>query len=146
MAVFRFWLERGVDGFRLDVFNAYFKHPDLPDNPSKFGLRGFDRQHHIHDIDQPEMLPLLKELRSLLDAYPERYAVGETFLATPQKIFSYCGPDKLHAAFSFDFTTFNSELAWRFKIYPWNPDWIMQQDPAPGRSMPRCRHLADYGD
>jgi alpha-glucosidase len=117
---FRFWMERGVDGFRLDVFNAYFKHPDLPDNPPKFGLRGFDRQRHIYDIDQLEMTPLLNELRALLDSYPERYAVGETYLATPQKTVSYCGPDKLHAAFSFDFTS--AEL-----IYPWNPRWIMRQ-------------------
>ncbi|HTX91348.1 MAG TPA: alpha-glucosidase [Anaerolineales bacterium] len=117
---FRFWMERGVDGFRLDVFNAYFKHPDLPDNPPQFGLRGFDRQKHIHDIDQPEMIPLLNDLRALLDRYPERYAVGETYLATPQKTVSYCGPDKLHAAFSFDFTS--NDL-----VYPWNPRWILEQ-------------------
>jgi alpha-glucosidase len=120
LGAFRFWMERGVDGFRLDVFNAYFKHPDLPDNPPKFGLRGFDRQRHIYDMDQPEMLPLLNELRTLLDSYPERYSVGETYLASPQKTVSYCGPDKLHAAFSFDFTS--SELS-----YPWNPAWIMRQ-------------------
>lgn len=103
--VFRFWAERGVDGFRLDVFNAYFKHPDFPNNPRKpgFALRSFDRQQHIYDIDQPEMYPLLKEIRALLDAYPERYAVGETFLATPERAASYCGSDKLHAAFNFDF-------------------------------------------
>jgi len=120
LEAFRFWMERGVDGFRLDVFNAYFKNPDLPDNPTKFGLRGFDRQRHIHDMDQPEILPLLNELRALLDSYPERYSVGETYLATPQKTVSYCGPDKLHAAFSFDFTS--NDLN-----YPWNPGWIMQQ-------------------
>ena len=124
---FRFWLERGVDGFRLDVFNAYFKHPDLSDNPPKFGLRAFDRQHHIHDIDQPEILPFLNDLRSLLDSYPERYAVGEPYLPTPQKAVSYCGADKLHAAFSFDFTSFNSEIAAAIQHYPWNPAWIMQQ-------------------
>jgi alpha-glucosidase len=117
---FRFWMERGVDGFRLDVFNAYFKHPDFPDNPPKFGLRGFDRQRHIYDVDQPEMIPLLNELRTLLDSYPERYAVGETYLATPQKTVSYCGPDKLHAAFSFDFTSAGLK-------YPWNPGWIKGQ-------------------
>jgi alpha-glucosidase len=117
---FRFWMERGVDGFRLDVFNAYFKHPDLPDNPPKFGLRGFDRQKHIYDIDQPEMLPLLNELRALLNSYPERYSVGETYLVTLQKTVSYCGPDKLHAAFSFDFTS--NELS-----FPWNPGWIKGQ-------------------
>ncbi|MGZ6346317.1 MAG: alpha-amylase family glycosyl hydrolase, partial [Anaerolineales bacterium] len=77
--VFRFWLQHDVDGFRLDVFNAYFKHADLPDNPPKFGLRGFDRQRHIYDIDQPEMMPFLNEMRALLDSYPERYSVGETY-------------------------------------------------------------------
>jgi alpha-glucosidase len=120
LEAFRFWMQRGVDGFRMDVFNAYFKHPDLPDNPLKFGLRGFDRQRHIYDIDQPEMMPFLNELRLLLDSFPERYAVGETYLATPEKTVSYCGPDKLHAAFSFDFTS--NDL-----FYPWNPGWVIDQ-------------------
>jgi alpha-glucosidase len=118
--VFRFWLGHGVDGFRLDVFNAYFKHADLPDNPPKFGLRAFDRQRHIYDIDQPEMMPFLNEMRTLLDSYPERYAVGETYFASPQKTVSYCGPDRLHAAFSFDFTS--NDLN-----YPWNPRWVMER-------------------
>jgi alpha-glucosidase len=121
--VFRFWLERGVDGFRLDVFNAYFKHPALPDNPPKLGLRGFDRQRHIFDIDQPEMMPFLNEMRLLLDSYPERYAVGETYFATPQKTVSYCGSDKLHAAFSFDFTSMDLY----YPIYPWNPRWVRKK-------------------
>ena len=99
-----FWLEKGVDGFRLDVFNAFFKHPGFLDNPPRLGLRGFDRQRHIYDTDQPEMLPFLAELRSLLDSYPDRYAVGETFLSDPQKAARYCGPDRLHGAFNFDLT------------------------------------------
>jgi alpha-glucosidase len=127
LEAFRFWMDRGVDGFRLDVFNAYFKHPDLPDDPPKPGLRGFDSQHHIYEMDQPEMTPLLKELRLLLDSYPERYAVGETYLATPRKTVSYCGPDKLHAAFSFDFTSFDSVLPLLFHIYHWSPAWIVQK-------------------
>jgi alpha-glucosidase len=120
LEVFRFWLEKGVDGFRLDVFNAYFKHPNLPDNPPKLGLRGFNRQRHIYDIDQPEMMPFLNEMRALLDSFPERYAVGETYFASPQKTVSYCGPDRLHAAFSFDFTTHGLN-------FPWNPRWVMEQ-------------------
>jgi len=99
--IFRFWLERGVDGFRLDVFNAYFKHPGLEDNPTKFGLRRFDRQIHVNDMDRPEMMPLLGELRSLLDSYPERYSVGEPFIPTPEKTASYAGKGKLHTAFHF---------------------------------------------
>jgi alpha-glucosidase len=124
---FRFWMERGADGFRLDVFNAYFKDDRFRDNPPKLGLRGFDRQKHIHDIDQPEMMPLLNELRTLLDSYPERYAVGETYLGTPEKAVSYCGPDTLHAAFSFDFTEAESEIAAALKIYPFNPDWLLRK-------------------
>jgi alpha-glucosidase len=120
LEAFRFWMERGVDGFRLDVFNAYFKHADFPDNPPKFGLRGFDRQRHKYDIDQPEMISLLSELRRLLDSYPQRYAVGETYFATLEKAVSYCGQDKLHAAFSFDFTS--NDL-----VYPWRPRWIMEK-------------------
>lgn len=104
MDVVRFWLERGVDGFRLDVFNVYFKDAEFRDNPLRLGMRGFDRQHHVHDSDQPEMIPLLNELRAILDAYPERYAVGETFFATPEKAAHYSGSDRLHSAFNFDFS------------------------------------------
>lgn len=124
---FRFWLARSVDGFRLDVFNAYFKHANFPNNPPKFGLRAFDRQQHIYDIDQPEMMPLMNEIRALLDSHPERYGVGETYLATLQKTISYCGPDKLHSAFSFDFTSFSSEIGAALRIFPWNPPWILKK-------------------
>ena len=101
--VVRFWLDRGVDGFRLDVFNMYFKDEQLRENPRKLGVRAFNRQHHIYDCDQPEMIPLLRELRGILDSYPERYAVGETFIDEKGKIILYTGIDKLHAAFNFDF-------------------------------------------
>jgi alpha-glucosidase len=110
----RLWLDRGIDGFRLDVFNAYFKRYDFPDNPFCLGIRGFDRQKHIYDIDQPEMMPLLAELRSLLDQYPQRYAIGETFLSTPEKAASYVGENALHAAF--DFTLLEAG---------WNPQKIL---------------------
>ena len=98
-----FWLGKGVDGFRLDVFNAYFKDPSYKNNPFKPGLPGFDRQAHIHDIDQPEMMPLLAEMRSLLDSYPERYVVGETFEATTARAASYSGENALNATFDFSF-------------------------------------------
>jgi alpha-glucosidase len=100
--VLKFWLDRGTDGFRLDVFNAYFKHVDLPDNPKKRGgLRGFERQEHLYDGDQPEMVPVLQKFRKLLEKYPERYSVGETFFSTPEKAAFYSGDDRLHAAFNF---------------------------------------------
>ncbi len=102
--VFKFWLERGVDGFRLDVFNMYFKHEKLLDNPiNQRGLRAFDRQTHLYDVSQPEMIPLLAEIRSLLDSYNERYVVGETFLADAQHAIQYIGPDRLHAGFDYGY-------------------------------------------
>ncbi len=112
--VFRFWLERGVDGFRLDVFTVYFKDEQLRDNPPALGLRAFDRQRHLYDCDRPEMLPLLRDIRALLDSYGERYAVGETFITTPRKAASYCAPGLLHAAF--DFSLLES---------PWRPARIL---------------------
>jgi alpha-glucosidase len=101
--VFRFWLKKGVDGFRLDVFNAYFKAPQFKDNPPKLGIRAFDRQKHINDVSQPDMFPLLKEIREILDKHKDAYVVGETFLADTTQTASYCGEDKLHAAFNFEF-------------------------------------------
>ena len=120
MNVFRFWLERGVDGFRLDVFNAYFKDAQFRNNPAQFGLRAFDRQKHVYDMNQPEMTGLLQELRELLDSYPERYSVGETYVTSLEKTIGYMGDDRLHAAFSFDF--FDSDL-----VFPWRSDWLLER-------------------
>jgi alpha-glucosidase len=115
--VFRFWLDRGVDGFRLDVFNAYYKDAAFRNNPPRLGLRGFDRQAHLYDINQPEMLDFLHELRAFLDCYPERYAVGESYATPVDQVMVYIGEDCLHAAFTFDFL--GSEL-----FSPWNPAWL----------------------
>jgi len=100
--VYRFWLDRGVDGFRMDVFNMYFKDKDLRDNPlGGKGPRKFNHQIHQYDMSQPEMHPLLQEIRQLLDAYGATYMVGETFYSTPQQAAQYIGPDQLHAGFDF---------------------------------------------
>jgi alpha-glucosidase len=103
--IFRFWLDRGVDGFRLDVFNEYFKDKDFRNNPRKpgFHLLPFDRYEHIYDTSQPEMFPLLKEIRGIVDSYPERYVVGETFLADAVHARLYIGPDLLHAGFDYGY-------------------------------------------
>ncbi|HEY8169162.1 MAG TPA: alpha-glucosidase [Candidatus Limnocylindrales bacterium] len=100
--VVRFWLARGVDGFRLDVFNVFFKHPDLPDNPPRrvsrwrrAGWRAWDRQEHIYDKDQPEMADLLAEFRAILDAAPGRMSVGELFTGDPAWAASYAAPRHL---------------------------------------------------
>ena len=80
----RHWLERGVDGFRLDVFNAFFKHADLPSNPRRyFGRRPYDRQVHLYDKDRPELDDFLAEFRALVDSFPQRMTVGELFSGDP---------------------------------------------------------------
>ena len=97
--VVRFWLGRGVSGFRLDVFNAYFKHPELPSNPRRLGRTAWARQRHVYNKDRPEVHDFLAELRELLDAH-DAIAIGETFEGDPELAASYC--DKLHMAFNFD--------------------------------------------
>jgi alpha-glucosidase len=97
----RFWLDRGVDGFRLDVFNAWFEHPDLPDNPLWPGLHPFGRRRFLYEIDQPEMHGALADFRSLLDRYPDRASVGEPLLTSPEQAASYCGDRGLHMVFNF---------------------------------------------
>ena len=101
--VFRFWADKGVKGFRLDVFNVYFKDALLRSNPVKRpGLRPFDWQEHCYDFDQPELAGVLQDIRKVLDSYTDCYAVGETFCGTPARAAGYCGDDRLHAAFNFD--------------------------------------------
>ena len=71
LTMVRGWLERGVDGFRLDVFNAFFKDEQLLSNPRRFrGRRPYDRQVHLYDKDRPELAGFLEEFRALVDAFP----------------------------------------------------------------------------
>ncbi len=115
MSTFRFWLDRGVDGFRLDVFNQYFKDIYFRNNPYKPGIRPFDCQVHQYDTDQPEMIEVVTQIRELLDQYDDRYVVGETFMASQQRAAEYCAPERLHAAFDFSLLR-----------CPWNPACFLQ--------------------
>lgn len=110
----RFWLDLGVDGFRFDVVNFYFHNAGLADNPVStaavpanpsatesnpyFGLR------HVNDIDQPENLEFLRDLRRLLDRYPNRASVGEISSDRSLEVMAAYtgGSDKLHMAYTFD--------------------------------------------
>jgi alpha-glucosidase len=75
----RGWLARGVDGFRLDVFNAFLKHPDLLDNPVIEGDSPWNRQDHRHDLDQPDFPDLIERFRAIVDERPGRMTIGELF-------------------------------------------------------------------
>jgi alpha-glucosidase len=105
----RFWLDMGVDGFRLDVFNAYFKDRELRSNPRRLHpmapfVRYF-RQEHVYDRDRPEMAEALREMRALVDSYGDRCMVGETLdeLFRYRLAHRYYGEgDQLHMVFNFE--------------------------------------------
>ncbi len=105
-----YWLERGVDGFRLDVVNWYVKDKRFRDNPYVRGLsyapRPYDLQEHVFDRNRKRTHRVLKEFRALLDSYPQRMAVGEVFSpppGDPELSASYLGDglDELHLVFDF---------------------------------------------
>src|SRR3954451_23289129 len=75
----RSWLARGVAGFRLDVFNAFLKDPELRSNPIIEGRSPWARLEHRYDIDAPDFLELIERFRSILDEQPGRMSVGELF-------------------------------------------------------------------
>ena len=103
-----FWLKKGIDGFRLDVVNLYFKDALFRDNPLRLWgwryPRPYEFQTHLYDMSQPEMHPLLKDLRLLLDKY-NAASVGEVlvdFSGDPELAASYLGDnDELHLTFDF---------------------------------------------
>ncbi|MGF1463063.1 MAG: alpha-glucosidase family protein [Maricaulaceae bacterium] len=106
--VAKFWLDRGVDGFRLDVANYYFHDPQLRDNPSSGASRAarpYHFQRHIFNRSRPETLSFLARLRQTLDGYAERMSVAE--IASTSHIarsIEYTeGGDRLHTAYNFLF-------------------------------------------
>jgi alpha-glucosidase len=94
----RFWLDRGVDGFRVDVVHALGKDPVLPDNPP--GLDAFPMSALN---DQPSTHPIVRRIRGVLEEYPgDRVMVGEVFLLSTEQVARYYGEgDELHLAFNF---------------------------------------------
>jgi alpha-glucosidase len=89
--VVRGWLDRGVDGFRLDVFNAFLKAESLASNPRRWrpARAAWDRQRHVYDKDQPDFPDLLREFRAVLDAKPGRMSVGELFTSSIDRAAEY---------------------------------------------------------
>lgn len=101
------WLDRGVDGFRLDVFNCYRKSASLADNPRRLNpaglVYGYIGQHHVHDRDQDDLLEILSAMRALTDRYFDRFLVGEPLdeRLRYEESARWVGSDRLHTAFNF---------------------------------------------
>lgn len=102
--VMRFWLDRGVDGFRVDVIwlmikDALFR--DEPPDPNWDGVNPHDSLQHIYSADQPEVHAIIREMRKVLDAYGERVMVGELFLPFEQIATYYGQQDECQLPFNF---------------------------------------------
>jgi len=105
MQVLRFWLDRNVDGFRVDVAHGLVKAEGLPDAPFQehFGL--LDSRDFPY-WDQDGVHEIYREWRKLLDSYPgQRMAVSEAWVNPPSRSALYVRPDELANTFNFDFLT-----------------------------------------
>ncbi|MEM7458106.1 MAG: alpha-amylase family glycosyl hydrolase [Pseudomonadota bacterium] len=110
IAAGRFWLDRGVDGFRLDALNFAMHDQNLRDNPPS-GLsahevsRPFYMQEHTHSMSQPEIVGFIEKFRAMLDQYPGTFTVAEVGGPKPieeMKAFTE-GDGRLNSAYNFDF-------------------------------------------
>lgn len=114
--VARFWLERGVDGFRLDTVNFYVHDRQLRDNPALApgeinentapAVNPYNFQNHLYDKTRPENLAFLARLRAVMDEYGAITSVGEVGESQrgPQVQAEYTsGGDKLHMCYDFAF-------------------------------------------
>ena len=144
LGTLRFWLDRGVDGFRIDVVHLIGKTPDLPDGP-------VDDEGNVYPVhDYQDTHAHLRTIRSLMDGYePERMMVGEVYLLSTRRVATYYGEDdELHLSFNFPPLHAPWEAAaWRRRVDrvveeldPRNawPSWVISNHDQP-------RHRTRYG-
>ncbi len=110
LATAKFWLDRGVDGFRLDAINFTMHDPELRDNPPAPDTgaprsRPFDFQQHVYNQSHADIPLLLEKLRALADRYPGRFTVAEVGGPAPEAemhLFT-AGETRLNSAYGFNF-------------------------------------------
>lgn len=109
----RFWLEKGVDGFRVDVMWHMIKDEKFRDNPVnpdyKEYMSPYDQLIPAYSTDQPEVHEIVKMMRNLMNKYDERVLIGEIYLPI-HKLVTYYGRDLSGAHLPFNFSLIN--LPW----------------------------------
>ncbi len=146
LEVGRFWLDKGVDGFRLDTANYYCHDPRFTDNPPQPAhLRGdmpAAMQVHLHNVCQPQTLGFLEQVRSLLDSYAGRTSVAEIgSVDNLARMIEYTqGRQRLHTAYSFVLLGSQpSPAGWADLMRPWEqgegaaawPAWALSNHDVP---------------
>jgi alpha-glucosidase len=126
----RFWLERSVDGFRVDVIWLMIKDAllrDEPMNPNWDGGNPHARLLHIYTADQPEVHDVIRAMRGLLDEYDDRMMVGEIYLPN-DRLMTYYGVnlDECHLPFNFQLI-----------LTPWNAAAVRRVVDAYEAALPR---------
>ena len=110
----RFWLKRGVDGFRVDVMWLMIKDDQFRDNPPNPGYRPGQPSSHqllpVYNADRPEVHALVAEMRAVLDEFYERVLIGEIYLPV-QQLVTYYGEELKGAQLPFNFLLLQS--AWK---------------------------------
>jgi alpha-glucosidase len=145
--VLRFWLDRGVDGFRVDVAHALRKAAGLPDaKDPEASVTG----HSIGPMwDQPEVHDIYRRWHRILDEYgPERMAVAEAWTPSPERTMAYARPDELDQAFNFhwleapwaaeDFRKVVRSTLHTAAQFDTSPTWVLSNHDV-------VRHVTRYG-
>lgn len=110
-SILRFWLDKGVDGFRIDVAHSLVKADGLPDWDQEAAMLSGESgpmwdQDGVHDI--------YRRWRRILDSYDgDRSLVAEAWVADPTRLAMYLRPDEMHTAFNFEFL----DSRWDAKAY-----------------------------
>ncbi|RTL51294.1 MAG: DUF3459 domain-containing protein [Bradyrhizobiaceae bacterium] len=137
--VMRFWLRRGVDGFRVDVMWHLIKDAQFRDDPPNpdfmAGMPPYQELSHIHSTDRPEVQDIVAGLRRVMDEFEDRVLIGEIYLP-PEKLTAYYGKNLDGAQLPFNFSLIGTpwtaqsvgDLIDRYeKVLPqgaW-PNWVL---------------------
>ncbi|MBT8079993.1 MAG: alpha-glucosidase family protein [Gammaproteobacteria bacterium] len=144
--VARFWLDRGVKGFRLDALHCLMHDPELRDNPDRMEIpanahKPYHRQEHVFDHAHPDVPAFLEHIRKLTDEYDGIFTVAEVGTWKPLPLMrEYTQPRRLNSAYGFDFLAAPKLDATEFRkaveAWPNGPDrgwpsWAFSNHDAP---------------